>query len=179
MEINADSITVEKVLAGDTEAYREIISRHGGRVYSLVVGIVRNGQDAEEVVADVFIKAFGQLRKFRGESKFSTWLYRIAYNSAISHVRRRGSRTEEIDERSVELPPDDAEDALLKEVRLERLERALELLPAQERALIGFFYMQDLSVEDISAITGDTPGNVKVKLYRSRKRLAALIGEMP
>lgn len=177
MERNPDNITVERILAGDTEAYRDIVSRHSGNVFSLVAGIVRNGQDAEEVTSDIFMKAFGQLHKFRSDSKFSTWLYRIAYNTAISHVRRRREPATDIDERKMEGIAGDDEEALLREARMEQLEQALDRLPAAERSLIELFYMQDMSIDDISAITGDTPGNVKVKLYRTRKKLAALIAE--
>jgi len=177
MESNPDNIAIGKILAGDTETYREIVGRHSGHVFSLVSGIVNNRQDAEEITSDVFLKAFEQLRKFRGDSKFSTWLYRIAYNTAISHTRRRRHVTEDIDERRMENLTEDQEEALLREARLEELYEAMNRLPANERSLLELFYMQDMSVDDISAITDDTPGNIKVKLFRTRKKLAALIGQ--
>lgn len=170
-----DNVIIEKVLAGDTEAYRELVSRHSGQVFSLVSGIVRNREDAEELTSDVFLKAFGQLNKFRGDSKFSTWLYRIAYNTAVSHTRRRKNPTIEIDERRMEDMDDGTEEQALKEARLEELEKALERLPGGDKALIELFYMQELSIDEISQITDDTQGNIKVKLYRTRKKLAAMI----
>lgn len=176
MENNPDNITVRKVLDGDAEAYREIIGRHGVQVFALVSGIVRNRQDAEEVTSDIFLKAFQQLKKFRGDSKFSTWLYRIAYNTAISHTRRRKPTGEDIDEKRMESVTDDQEEAVLAQARIEELEKGMDRLPQTERLLLDLFYMQDMSIDDISAITGDAPGNVKVKLHRTRKKLAAIIG---
>lgn len=178
MERNPDNGIIDRVLAGDTEAYHEIISRYGDQVFSLVSGIVRNRQDAEEIVSDVFLKVFSQLHKFRGDSKFSTWLYRIAYNTAISGTRRKREATTDIDERRMESIPEDEEEILLKEARMEQLEHAMEKLPAAERVLIELFYMQDMAIDDISVVTEDTPGNVKVKLFRTRRKLAGLIGQV-
>ena len=175
MEREQDNTIIGRILAGDTEAYREMIGRHGEQVFSLVAGIVRNSEDAEELTSDVFLKAFGQIHKFRGESKFSTWLYRIAYNTALSHVRKKRHTSVDMDESSIEAIDNDAEETILKEAALERLEEAIEMLNVAEKAVIELFYMQSMPIEDIAAVTEDTPGNVKIKLFRTRKKLASFI----
>lgn len=175
MEQNLDNNTIGRILAGDVEAYREIVGRYGGQVFSLVAGIVRNTEDAEELTSDIFMKSFEQLHKFRGDSKFSTWLYRIAYNTAISHTRKRRIVTSEIDEGRIEAIDDAQEETILREARLDKLENAMSMLNSTEKAVIELFYMQSMAIEEIAGITDDTPGNVKVKLHRTRKKLAALI----
>lgn len=89
MEEDKEFNTVQRASEGDPEAFRELVERYGDRIFSLLTGITGNRLDAEELTSDVFLKAFTHLDRFRGECRFSTWLYRIAYNTAISHTRRR------------------------------------------------------------------------------------------
>ena len=102
------------------------------------------------------------------------WLYRIAYNTAISHTRRRRPRTVEINDRQYELP-DDQEEILFRETQMEYLEQALQRLAPDEKALVELFYLQKIPVHELAAVTGHTEGSIKVKLFRIRKKLAALI----
>ena len=148
--------------------------RYGDRIFSLLTGITGNRLDAEELTSDVFLKAFTHLDRFRGECRFSTWLYRIAYNTAISHTRRRRPRTVEINDRQYELP-DDQEEILFRETQMEYLEQALQRLAPDEKALVELFYLQKIPVHELAAVTGHTEGSIKVKLFRIRKKLAALI----
>lgn len=167
-----DSEHIERVLGGDTEAFAWFVDRYGDRVFALVSGIVRSREDAEEIVSDVFLKAYSRLRKFRGEARFSTWLYRIAYNTAISSARRRRHTTVEIDEQRLEVEDDGAYEALFREAELERLEAAIAQLPPDERAILDMFYTARLPIEEIAEITSLSVGNVRVKLHRIRRRLA-------
>ena len=113
MEEDKEFNTVQRASEGDPEAFRELVERYGDRIFSLLTGITGNRLDAEELTSDVFLKAFTHLDRFRGECRFSTWLYRIAYNTAISHTRRRRPRTVEINDRQYELP-DDQEEILFR-----------------------------------------------------------------
>lgn len=174
MEDEKDHIAIRRIQDGDTAACRDIVERYGDRIFALLTGIAGNRMDAEELASDVFLKAFDSLHRFRGECKFSTWLYRIAYNTAVSHTRRKKPHTVAIDERLPDIP-DDTQEALLKEAQLRSLEKALTRLTPDERALTELFYMQKVPVHDISAVTGDTEGNLKVKLFRIRKKLADII----
>ena len=174
MEEDKEFNTVQRASEGDPEAFRELVERYGDRIFSLLTGITGNRLDAEELTSDVFLKAFTHLDRFRGECRFSTWLYRIAYNTAISHTRRRRPRTVEINDRHYELP-DDQEEILFRETQMEYLEQALQRLAPDEKALVELFYLQKIPVHELAAVTGHIEGSIKVKLFRIRKKLAALI----
>lgn len=176
MKEDIELSTAKRASEGDSEAFRKLMERYGDRIFSLLTGITGNRLDAEELSSDIFLQAVAHLDRFREESRFSTWLYRIAYNTAISHTRRkdRCPRTVEITDRQYELP-DDQEGILRREEQLEYLEQAMQRLAPDERALIELFYMQKVPVHELAAVTGHTEGNIKVKLFRIRKKLAALI----
>ncbi len=172
MEEHRENEHIEKVRGGDTEAFAYFIDRYGDRVFALVAGIVQSREDAEEIVSDIFLKAWSQIRKFRGESRFSTWLYRIAYNTAISSSRRRRHTTVSIDEERLETEEDGDDEALFREAELGRLEAAMEQLIPDERAILDMFYIGKLPIDEIAMITSLSASNVKVKLHRIRRRLA-------
>jgi len=89
MAYKEDKFYIEKVLKGDTTAYADIVNKHKEMVFTIAVKILRNREDAEEIAQDAFVKAFQALPGFKGEARFSTWLYRIVYNAAISQSRKR------------------------------------------------------------------------------------------
>lgn len=181
----SDQTIIEHVLGGDTRAFGVLVGRYSQRVFALACRICGNREDAEELTQDTFVKAFNALRKFRGGSSFSTWLYRIAYNTVISYVRKhkKGVFTELCDERfvggreEVLLEEDFDPGILSREEQLDRLERSLELMPPQDRVLLTLFYQADKSVREIAEIVSQSEGNVKIRLFRSRKRLAAIYNE--
>ena len=179
MERLSDNYYVEKTLSGDAGSFAPLLERYSKQVFTLIVKIVGNREDAEELTQDVFVKAYGSLAKFRAESAFSTWIYRIAYNTAISATRKKRFDCIPIDEAFMPDVPDetffeDADD----DRRLEYLHRALEQIPPDERAMVMFFYKENRSMEEIAAITGLTETNVKTKMFRIRKKLLVLIKSM-
>jgi len=101
MEFLDDSFYIEKVINGDTSAYTNLVNKHKDMVYTIALRIARNHQDAEEIAQDVFLKAFQSLESFRQKSKFSTWLYRIVYNTAISKIRKKQPEVTALDENLV------------------------------------------------------------------------------
>ncbi|MDL2221899.1 sigma-70 family RNA polymerase sigma factor [Parabacteroides sp. OttesenSCG-928-N08] len=182
MELYSDIYYVERVLAGETGCFACLIDRYSDPVYNLIVQVVRNREDAQELTQDVFMKVFRKLSTFKSESRFSTWLYRIAYNTAISETRRRKMEYLAFDELQLTNAPDPEMSDWLSEVdnheRLDRLDRAMEQLPADERILILLFYMEGHSVEQLTEITALTTSNVKTKLHRIRKKLYLLMTKM-
>jgi RNA polymerase sigma factor (sigma-70 family) len=175
MKEQDDIYHVQSVLAGNTAAFAVLVNRHKELAFNIALKIVRHREDAEEIAQDAFVKAYQSLRSFKGDSKFSTWLYRIVYNSAISHTRKKQYEFTPIDERVMS---DTTEDEILEDLdRVERDEQArmvneaIDHLPPDESALITLFYMEENSIEDISHITGLSVSNVKVKLHRTRKKL--------
>lgn len=179
MALYDDTYYIERILAGDTDCFACLVDRYGRAVYSLVVKIVGNREDAEELCQDVFVKVFRTLSSFKGKSSFSTWIYRIAYNAAVSQTRNRKQEFLSIEENQIaHVSEEDMAQVFgtsSNEKMLVRLDAAMEKLTHEERALILLFYMQDKTVEDVAVISGLSASNVKTRLHRIRKKLFLLL----
>jgi RNA polymerase sigma-70 factor (ECF subfamily) len=144
-------------------------------VYTIALRVTRNKEEAEEVAQDVFIKAFNVLSKFQKASKFSTWLYRIAYNESISRVRKKKMDTITLEEeRFIDIPESNVRveiGGLDEDEQKIVLGKVLARLNTEENLLISLYYLDGRSVEEVSVITGQSPSNVKVKLHRTRKKM--------
>lgn len=182
MELYSDIYYVQRIQAGDTACFACLLDRYSSQIHSLIMKVVRSREDAEELTQDVFMKVFKHLSSFKGDSSFSTWIYRIAYNTAISETRRKKHEFLAIEEAQISnVSQEEVADALGQtnnEEQIKLLEAALERLPEEERFVILLFYMQEKSVEEVSQITGWTVSNVKTKLHRIRKKLFVLLKEM-
>lgn len=172
---------ITKVRGGDTSSYRLLVDAFGENIFSLVYKMTGSREDAEEIAQDVFVKGFFSLSGFRGESSFSTYLFRIAYNLSITFLRKKKREKvtsfEDIERKGFKGDPFDEEedekmDKQIRENRYEKLEKIVLLLPANERFLITAFYQQDKSLAELVEITGLSLSNVKVSLFRIRKKLA-------
>jgi len=182
MDRLSDNYYVEQVLSGETDAFSFLLNKYSRQVFSLIVRMVGNREDAEELTQDVFIKAYRSLPQFRGDSSFSTWIYRIAYNIAVSATRKRKPETVPIDDNILSNVPDEPDDAFLENtdasMRVFYLNRALERLTPEERSMIVLFYKDNRSMDEIAKITGLTETNVKTKIFRIRKKLYVWIKSM-
>ena len=174
-----DETIIGQVLNGNRNAYALLVDKYKDRVYSLALGIVRNSELAEEIAQDAFVKAFGSLRKFRKESGFSTWIYRITYNTAISELRKKKRIGQVAEEQFENLASTHAsethEEVNEKEARLEMIEKAVKSLPPEEQLMVTLYYLEENSVQQISKVTGFSASNVKVKLFRLRKKLRQMV----
>ena len=150
------------------------------RVFALVVRIVACQEDAEEVTQDVFLKAYSGLSRFDRRSRFSTWLYRIAYNEAVSHARRGKPAVTTVDESMLRTVADTQVDAWFEsdDPRMEALGRAIDCLSVEERALIAFHYFEGMPLKDAASMMGIGKSAAKVRLMRTRKKLYVLITKM-
>ena len=169
---------IKEILNGKTEQYEYFLDRYGQQVFVLVDRIVSCQEDAEELTQDVFLKAFQQLSSFKAESSFSTWIYRIATNLAISAVRKKRNDVLRLDDSVFANLSDTQVDEALEddsEEQMERLQRAMNQLEADERALITLYYLEEKPLAEVAFILGMTEGNAKVKLHRIRKKLYVLI----
>jgi len=175
----ADEIIIERVISGDRNAYAVIVDRYKDKVYSLVYGIMRDEEKAKELAQDVFVKTYSALKKFRKESSFSTWIYRIAYNTAISETRKNKKRVLSFDDQlekssSMDLSESyktEEEDNLKKAL----LNQAIEQLQAEERLILMLYYFEEKSIEEISRSSGLSQSNIKVKLFRLRNKLKEIM----
>lgn len=171
----SDIECVMKTIGGDTAAFGVIVERYSPRVYALVSGIVGAGAEAEDLTQEVFIKCWSSLEKFSHRSNFSTWLYRIAYNMAISSKRaRRLELSTTLSSRLAEIGEEE-EQVLFSDADIASLERALEGLAPRQRAVVELHYRQGLSLADVAEVVGSNENNVKVMIHRARRLLAQFI----
>ncbi|NDV96640.1 RNA polymerase sigma factor [Dysgonomonas sp. 521] len=167
-----DIYYIRRIKDGQTDAFAHIVRRYERMVFTIVSKIVTRRVEAEDIAQEIFIKAFQSLDKFREESGFSTWLYRIAYNTTISELRKRKHEFTAIEDNFSNIPDDEiAEvlDEISTEDKLHYLDIVLKMMPPDDALLISMFYLNDHSIKDISIITGNSEANVKVKLHRIRK----------
>ena len=173
-----ESHIIQEILNGKTSRYEYFLDTYSQQVYLLIARIVSCQEDAEELTQDVFLKAFQQLSSFKAESSFSTWIYRIATNMAISAVRKRKFDELHLDDAVFANLSDTQVDEALEdesEEQLQRLSSAMQKLDADERAFITLYYMEERPLSEIAFILGMKENNAKVKLHRIRKKLYILI----
>lgn len=175
MSSTKDLIYIDEVLQGNTSSYNYLVNNYKDMVYTIAIKIVRNREDAEEVAQDSFIKAFQKLNSFKGESKFSTWLYTIVYRTAISKIRKNTIETTDIDEFVMENHSVDFSfpqmDLLKAEEQKKYVKHAIDSLPELDALLITLFYLNENTFDEIIEITRLTKTNIKVRLFRARKKL--------
>lgn len=175
MDKNSDQIYIDKVLQGDTNAFAYLINKYKDMVYTIAIKIVKSHEDAEEVAQDSFLKAYEKLDSFKGNSKFSTWLYTIVYRNAITKIRKKKVATSDIDEYVMDNYSEGHEFPQLEAIKngeqQKYVREAIDRLPEKDALLITLFYMNESSVEEIEQITNLTQSNIKVKLFRARKKL--------
>lgn len=182
-----DADLVTRALEGDERAYAELLARYERPVFTLVVRMVRDRMVAEDLAQEAFVKAFGRLGSYDPSRKFSSWLFKVAHNTAIDHLRRR-----ELETVSLDAPVSEDDDAPARTVvdtagetpaaAAERadlsraLTRAVERLRSEYREVVLLRYQAGLEYSEIAEATGFPLGTVKTYLHRSRKELASLLG---
>lgn len=179
MYLKKDNYYIARVLEGKTSEYANLIEKYKDMVFTLAFRITGNREDAEEVSQDVFLKAFNGLADFKGISKFSTWIYKIAYNQSVSYLRKKKTDIrlyESLDEGIIEWHGEtDMGHEKLEQIPVFYIKRALEKLDEIDRAVLTLYYQDDLSIKEITDITGLSVSNVKIKLFRGRKKLMDIL----
>lgn len=179
MNTKPDEYYIKQTLSGNVNAFAILVERYKNMVYTLSIKIVKNKEEAEEISQDAFVKAYKSLKNFKGESKFSTWVYKIAYNASLDAIKRnnRFSNIENIDDIKVGNLSDikGALEYLEEKERKKVIGDALLKLNEDERTILTLFYFEELSIKDIAKVVNLLEDNIKVKLYRSRKKLAVIL----
>ena len=174
-----DNVLIDQVKSGQVSSYRTLVERYRDYVFTISFRILGNREDAEEVTQDAFVKVYKGIGSFQGQAKFTTWIYRIAMNTAISHKRKRKIQTETIEDYK---QFDTGEISQMKEYRrLEQrkfLQLALNTLLPDDVSVLTLFYFKELSLEEMSEITGIAVNTLKVKLFRARKRVAVALNKI-
>jgi len=179
MQRATDQDLINKTLQGDTRAFGQLVEQYQGYVFTIIIRMVKVREEAEEVAQDTFIKAFESLSSFRGESKFSSWLYSIAYRKALDRIRKNKKYSasqllEDITESEAGIS-ENALHILEDKERKKQIQDCIMQLPEVDAALITLYYFEEQSVREIAGITQLSEENIKVKLHRSRKKMFTLL----
>ncbi|NRB52234.1 MAG: sigma-70 family RNA polymerase sigma factor [Saprospiraceae bacterium] len=172
----ADQQLVGEVLRGNQAAFRQLVERYKDYVFTVCFRVLQQREEAEEASQDVFIKVYKTLGSFEQKSKFSTWLYTVAYRTALDKVRTRKKGNISIDQEDsyLQIPDKEnrgAEQMINTELLKTQLLKAIRQLKPQDAAVVTLFYLKEKSIKEIVEITGLTTTNVKTKLHRTRETL--------
>jgi RNA polymerase sigma factor (sigma-70 family) len=174
-----DQHYINLVIGGDTHAFAVLVDRYKNLVLTLSLKMLQNREEAEEVSQDAFIKVYRSLPKFKSESKFSTWLYKITYNTCLDRLRSKKRTTQivsvdDFGEKEVRSLIN-VLDTIEERERKQMIQNCLNLLPGEDSFLLTLYYFQENSLKEISKIMGINENNLKIKLYRSRIKLAGIL----
>ena len=179
MTTNDDQILIESIENGDTKAYAQLVNRYKDLVYTLAIRMLKHREEAEEVAQDTFVKVFKSLGNFKGDSKFSTWIYKVTYNTCLDRIKKNKKHFNDvaIDEFTFNKLDviDNALENMIKEEKSILIKNCIHKLPEDSSALLTLFYFEELSLEEISKIINIEANTVKVKLFRARKKLAVIL----
>ncbi len=182
LEADEDLAIVRKIQAGDVDAFDTLILKYRERVYSVIYNLTSNREDASDLTQETFIKAFQSINRFKGKSSFFTWLYRIALNTSLTHLRKNKLRRFFSFEKMVEedhtegfiqnmkTDSDSDKAALMNELQ-ETLNDAFQKLSVKHRTVITLFEIDGLSHKEIAEIVGTSIGTVRSRLHYAKQFL--------
>lgn len=174
----SDIEIIESIKRGNQSDFALLVERYKNKAFSMLKRLLKNQMDAEEALQDSFLKAFNSLNSFKGESKFSTWFYRIVYNTAITIITAKKRKTEKemvsFDE-DFDIEAGDNEIYAKAENSDQYIIQMVEKLPPRNALIIILYYIDDMSLHEISQVMGLSLVNVKVMLHRSRTALKDLV----
>ena len=184
MTVFFENEIIRSVLRGNVNDFEKLVTAYEKNVYNIALKMVGDPEDAADMTQETFIKAYRALSGFRGDSKFSSWLYRIASNVCLDFLRSRSrhpqvslSTVDEDDRATFELPDmrQNPEEQLMKKLGMEAVRRGLEQLPEQQRQILVLRELGGLSYAELAQTLGLEEGTVKSRIFRARKRLCALL----
>lgn len=179
MTTDQESSIINQIIGGDTQAFAVLVDRYKDLVFTLAIRMLKNREEAEEVSQDTFIKVFKALPKFKGESKLSTWVYKVAYNTCLDRIKKNKNRYNEValdsfSEHQIKTV-DNALHALEEKEQQQAIQDCLQQLASKDSFLLTLFYFEELSLEEISKVANMEANTVKVNIHRARKRLANIL----
>jgi len=171
-----DEALVRATLGGDRDAFDELVRRHQGHVYQLCYRFTGNHEDASDLAQDVFIRVFKGLRSFKGQSAFSTWLYRIGVNVCLNRVGSRATRTIAVgDVDRIDTRAERADSALLRGERAAEVRAAIARLPKKQRTALILRVYQELPHDEIAKVLGSSVGAAKANFFHALANLKKLL----
>lgn len=178
-KMHDDENVLKRIKEGHIEDFALLVNKYKGMAYSIAYRITDNREDAEEVIQDAFLKSFKAIKSFKGNSKFSTWLYRIVYTTSISRTRNFNRIFSDLSNAgNISNSNEETSYIIEKEDRTKYLKLALNNLKAEDAIVISLFYYDEKSIEEIGEIIGNSNNNTKVKLFRARKKIEEFLIKM-
>jgi RNA polymerase sigma factor (sigma-70 family) len=162
---------IDRILAGERQLYATFVNQYKRYAFAIAVKIVGNSPEAEEATQDAFIKAFQNLKSFNRQAKFSTWLYRIVFNTAISYRRKNRQQFQNIEDCVIEYH-EQSDSQIEKDDKQIFIQQAMEKLNEADRLAMQLFYIKELSLEEVAELMNQNQNTVKVRVHRARQRLA-------
>ena len=175
-----DMLVIQMVLQGQQTAYAILVGKYQAYVFTLAMRYVNDRELAEELAQDVFVKAYRYLADFKGNSKFSTWLYTIVNSTCLSHLRKKKDETILLEEEKMISLSDNTSgehpsNKLEQKTQQQLLENAMKHLPETDAQLLSLFYQGEQSIDEVGMVMGLTATNVKVRLFRARQKLKEIL----
>ena len=168
---NEDSL-IKKITGGEKEFFGELVLKHQDFIFNVVRNYVRFEEEARDITQDVFLKAYENIEKFRGDSKFSSWLYRIAYNLSINWSERVKGRETQLDDGFAETIPEEAsaaDEEFDRQLVLSRIKEIIEEIPVKYKVVIKLYYFEEKSYQEIADSLGIPINTVKIQLLRAKE----------
>ena len=174
-----DQYYINLVLEGEPNAFAILVNRYKDLVFTLSLKMLQNREEAEEAAQDTFVKIYKSLDKFKGESKLSSWIYKICYNNCLDRLKKQKTKRpvlpiNEFTEHKVKSLINIL-DTIEENERKQMIKSCLDLLPAEDSFLLTLYYFNENSLKEIAAVMGVNENNVKIKLYRARKKLTGIL----
>lgn len=165
---------LKRIAGGEKEFFGELVLKHQDFIFNMVKGFVRFEEDARDITQEVFLKAYENIDKFRGDSKFSSWLYRIAYNHSINWSERKAGRETQLDDSFAETiseEPSTADEMFDRELVLSRIKEIIEELPVKYKIVLKLYYFKEKSYQEIADTLGIPINTVKIQLLRAKEQV--------
>jgi len=179
MLTNKEKELISEIHAGNTRAFSDLVDGYKDLVYTLAIRMLGNREEAEEVSQDVFIKVYKSLPNFKGDSKISTWIYRIAYNSCLDRIKKIKKKRMQMDlDHLDQIAYADLDTAYHKMVEAERtqiIDECLSQLSPEDAGVLTLFYLEEKNLQEMEETTNLPANTLKVRLFRARKRLASVM----
>ena len=174
-----DNQLIERILNGDQYAYGQLVDQYKDLVFTLALRMLRNREEAEEVAQDAFIKVYKSLDKFKGNSKFSTWIYRVTYNTCLDNIKKNKKHMNNvsIDEFTIHKIEtiDNALEGMIKDEKSSFIKSCINRLPSEDSYILTLYYFEELTLDEMAKIIEASSNTIKVKLFRARKKLAVIL----
>ena len=179
MTTDQETSIINQIIGGNTQAFAELVDGYKDLVFTLAIRMLKNREEAEEVSQDTFVKVYKALPKFKGDSKLSTWVYKVAYNTCLDRIKKNKRRQNEVaidsfTENQIKTL-DNALEAMETAEQQKMIQDCLQQLASKDSFLLTLFYFEELSLEEISHIVNMTPNTIKVNIHRARNRLANIL----